>query len=223
MSRMPGAGMLAAGALMLGGGCFIDELPAYDDDGSGMGGDAPALRSIVIGDATTCAVLETGAVRCWGSVPVGLGGSGGQTLRPVAVAALTDVESMYLGTDHGCVEIDGQLSCFGANDQGQLGTGQSGGSDLPVGPVVGLPSVAQASLSGSRSAAVTDDGQMLMWGAGIVAGFGNPQPTPAPGDLTGITAIAGYSDHDCAIVAGEVFCWGWNRTGSSGAHRSGSR
>ena len=207
---------LALAGLVLGG-CFIDELPAYDDNGSGMTGTAPELRSLTVGpNGTTCAVLKAGTVRCWGTRFPGLFPQAvGVLQRPVAVDNVTGVEVLGLGGYHGCLLAAGQVSCFGDNPNGQVGNGQVGGMGLAPAPVVGLTSVTQLSVGYHTNGAVISDGSARIWGAQRISGA-IPSPMPVAG-LTGVTAIVRGDDHDCAIHGGgTVSCWGYNSMGQLG-------
>jgi alpha-tubulin suppressor-like RCC1 family protein len=197
-------------------GCFIDELPSYKDDGSGVSGRTPPIRSLAVGSSTSCAVLTTGEVRCWGSVLPGLGSYGAMRLRPAPVMGLAGIEAMALAPYHGCVLIAGKISCFGANDQGQLGNGQQiNGMDFPLQPTIGGDSVVQLSLESSVSGARTADGTVLTWGAGFI-GFGGWMPTPVMGVASARDLSLG-GDHTCAVHDdGTVSCWGWSTSGQLG-------
>lgn len=96
----------------------------------------------------SCAVSATGQAYCWGipiqCVPASTlsnspqpactfpGGLAATTpTRPFPTAWLPGIRvvSLTLGTDHSCALTGGgALYCWGANDRGQLGFGQAGGS-----------------------------------------------------------------------------------------------
>ena len=57
----------------------------------------------------------------------------GHTATPVQVAGITDATTISAGTDHICATIAaGNVSCWGKNDDGQLGDGTSVASSTPV-------------------------------------------------------------------------------------------
>ncbi|MBA3465006.1 MAG: hypothetical protein H0T46_34040 [Deltaproteobacteria bacterium] len=213
MSRV----IIAVGATLLTG-CFIEQLPSANDDGSGQTGKTPQIRSLALSPGTSCAVLVSGEVRCWGSVFTALGGTGGhQTLRPVVIQPLAGAESLAITNDHGCVLKAGNVHCFGRNDQGQVGNGQRDPSmEYPLQPTIGGTGVAQLSLGQSNSGARTNAGTVLLWGAAFV-GLGPVMPTEVAG-LTGVTDLSLGGDHNCvAHQDGTASCWGWNRgTGQLG-------
>lgn len=90
-----------------------------------VSGIAGALR-LAAGEASTCALLSDGSVRCWGSNGEGELGLGTRSPdeRPVHVKALSDVEQICLASAHGCaLTKQSKLLCWGSNAFGQLGDG----------------------------------------------------------------------------------------------------
>jgi len=82
-----------------------------------------AVHAISAGGGHTCAVLDDGTVRCWGSNRSGALGDGStiDRLNPVTVpvAGATSISS---GTGHTCVVLDdGTARCWGSNGSGRLG------------------------------------------------------------------------------------------------------
>ncbi|CAE7499033.1 HERC5, partial [Symbiodinium pilosum] len=83
----------------------------------------------------SCALLETGQVKCWGANnrgQLGLGDSAnrgddpkemGDWLSPVSLGNCKAVE-VRVGTEHSCARLeDGRVKCWGGNGQGQALTG----------------------------------------------------------------------------------------------------
>lgn len=89
----------------------------------------PGITGVVklaAGEASTCALLGDGSVRCWGSNGEGELGLGTRSPdeRPARVTALSEVEHLCLATAHGCaLTKQGKLMCWGSNFFGQLGDG----------------------------------------------------------------------------------------------------
>lgn len=87
----------------------------------------------------TCVVLEGGRAKCWGrNLPgvIGYGPSVSRLYEPAqdAIELGGDVLSLALGTHHTCALLDVGIRCWGANDGGQLGLGNT--SDIGL---QGLP------------------------------------------------------------------------------------
>jgi alpha-tubulin suppressor-like RCC1 family protein len=82
----------------------------------------------------SCAVLGSGAVRCWGENEFGQLGDGSTTdrLSPVDVFGLLNVKYVTAGPYHSCALLsDRTVQCWGANDEGQLGDGSYLSSSTP--------------------------------------------------------------------------------------------
>lgn len=87
--------------------------------------------AIAAGDSFSCAVRESGEVVCWGRGVEGqLGGApdnAESSRTPIAVQGLSDAIAIAAGYRHACaLSASGELSCWGANEAGQLGVGQKG-------------------------------------------------------------------------------------------------
>jgi alpha-tubulin suppressor-like RCC1 family protein len=98
--------------------------------------------SVSVDGATSCALLNDGSVRCWGAGQWGQLGNGqtpsGATATPVQVLGLTNATTIALGGDHACVlKADETAHCWGRNQFGQLGNGNTTNSSQPT-PVTGL-------------------------------------------------------------------------------------
>jgi alpha-tubulin suppressor-like RCC1 family protein len=84
------------------------------------------VSRLIAGEASTCALLGDGSVRCWGSNGDGELGLGTRSSdeRPARVSALSDVEHICLASTHGCaLTKQSKLLCWGSNAFGQLGDG----------------------------------------------------------------------------------------------------
>ena len=94
------------------------------------------VASIGSGSFHTCAVLESGAVKCWGSNGSGRLGDGTTTTRntPVSVSGLTSgIASVTGGDAHSCaVTSTNSVKCWGDNSQGALGDGTTTNRSTPV-------------------------------------------------------------------------------------------
>jgi alpha-tubulin suppressor-like RCC1 family protein len=192
--------------------------------------------AVVAGASHTCALLEAGAVRCWGA-PAQAGGG-----VPVAVGAT----AVAAGRDHTCAVVGGAVLCWGENDGGELGNGGTAASVAPVsaGGIGGIQLLAAG--SGQTCAATgTSNGQELddairCWGdslgdslGGLVPnafGFASPQPSPEiPRKDAGRSTI----DHEVGLVAvgrkhvcvrdraEAVECFGANDSGQLGGTPTG--
>lgn len=190
---------------------------------------------VAVGGDHTCARRSDGTVRCWGSgAHAQLGnGSFGEFLIssvPVTVTGLSDAVSISAGGIHTCaVRSTGGVVCWGGNGNGQLGDGTTGNADrvrtTPV-AVSGIFGATKVAASDSASCALLVGGSVACWGWGAFGQLGDGTkgdadhnrltPVSAIG-LTGVTDLAGGTDHMCASNAGgSVRCWGYNGRGQVG-------
>ena len=113
-----------------------------------------------------CALLEDGAVSCWGYNEFGQVGNGtkGGSSSPGPVSPLHDVIDIVAGDIHVCALLaDRTVSCWGNNSHGQLGDGSKTHRSSPT-PVPGLVNVMQISLGVTHTCALQGDGALLCWG-----------------------------------------------------------
>jgi alpha-tubulin suppressor-like RCC1 family protein len=177
---------------------------------------------IASGNDYSCVRLSDGTVRCWGnndSGQLGDGTKGGTRSTPVRVSGLTGVRTLALGAVHSCAGLsDSTAKCWGANQSGQLGTGTTDASAVPV-SVIGVSGVVELAAGKepffSFTCARLADHTVKCWGHNIggVIGpacptFTCPSPLPLEG-LRGASAIGASEQHACAIVEGGTpVCWG---------------
>lgn len=185
------------------------------------------IDALSSGDANTCALDSTGAIKCWGDNQEGQLGTGDRVIRltPTDVTGLTSgMAAVGSGVDFGCALSDaGAVSCWGSNGHGQLGNGLRESSYTPV-DVVGLSSgVSTIAVGGGHACALTSEGGVKCWGDGRYGqlGDGRTMSSMTPVDVSGLTsgvvAVASGNIHSCALTdAGVVKCWGDNRTLQAG-------
>jgi alpha-tubulin suppressor-like RCC1 family protein len=153
----------------------------------------PPLRAIAIssGPATSCAVLQDGTPRCWGSNHQGAVGTdhGSQ----VATIRLGNVVSVVpFGLANCALLRDGKVYCWGAG----LGTG-----DHPR-QLLGTTAIASLSSNGGQLCA-------LLKTSAVACTDRNNRFTRKSG-LSNVVAVSAGSAHACAVKnSGLVFCWGY--------------
>lgn len=98
---------------------------------------------ITAGAFHACALLSSGTVKCWGYNRFGQLGDGtiSNRLVPVTVKGLpTDIVQISAGSAHTCaLSADGEVFCWGSNQNGQLGNGLSGARNDALVAVKALP------------------------------------------------------------------------------------
>jgi alpha-tubulin suppressor-like RCC1 family protein len=199
-------------------------LPAVD-----LGGPAVAVEA---GSDFSCALLDTGAVKCWGGygarMALGasefLGDEPGEMGANLPTLDLGEPASaIATGSGHGCVLLaSGSVRCWGYNRFGQAGLGISTewvGLSSPVD--LGEPAVA-ISAKEYHTCALLAYGAVKCWGYNEDGELGlgdtnhrGDQPGEMGADLPAVdlgepaAAVAAGFDHSCALLtSGQLKCWG---------------
>jgi alpha-tubulin suppressor-like RCC1 family protein len=172
-----------------------------------------------------CALLASGAMKCWGgnfSGQLGIGISGGYSAVPVAVIGINSATAVAVGWHHSCALLaGGAIQCWGYNDEGQLGDGTNTKSSIPV-SVTGISTATAVASKGSHNCALLASGAVQCWGQNDYGQLGNGTRTSSntPVTVVGInnaTAIAGGGYFSCALLTGgAVRCWGRDVEGQLG-------
>lgn len=178
-----------------------------------------------VGQAFACATAGSG-LSCWGDNTHGQLGTGLTTpsSTPVSVSGLPSgaVEDLALGVSHTCAIVAGTLYCWGANDAGQLGLGDTVERHSPV-AVTGLSGrPVQVDTNAATTCVRLERGSIECFGEN---GYGQVDssaeahlltPTPVPG-LTDAISVAAGTTHTCAIRSDRtVWCWGNDTLGQIG-------
>jgi alpha-tubulin suppressor-like RCC1 family protein len=187
---------------------------------SGMANNTFVSR-LTAGEEFTCALLQGGAVKCWGRNHRAQLGDGTQVDRRVPVnTAISGVADLDAGRLHVCAALgDGSVRCWGDNESGQIGdTGALAFSEVPV-VIPGIANATQVDANGFSSCARQGNGVVQCWGDNQAGQLGDgttiSRKTAAPvSGISGATQISGGSVHFCAIVSGGALrCWGDNSSG----------
>ncbi|MEY2967053.1 MAG: hypothetical protein RLY50_1103, partial [Actinomycetota bacterium] len=191
------------------------------------GGGQFSMESVDIGTSHVCAVAGSGATWCWGSAANGRLGSSSptdaSTPRGTATLPAAAVQTA-VGGAHTCVALaDGTVSCFGLNNEGELGSDSTSvsSSDAPL-AVTGLSNVSRVTAGDEFTCAVAS-GQVRCFGANWSGQLGDGTSTPRHSSApvsniagTAVDVVAGEF-HACAVTETEdVWCWGLNRNGQLG-------
>jgi Alpha-tubulin suppressor and related RCC1 domain-containing proteins len=192
--------------------------------------------AIGVGRLHTCALLANGSIACWGYNYYGQLGVGDTTNRvtPVLVSnigtTLPRAVAVATGSMYTCALLEnGRVACWGSNNKGQLGVGDTTNRVTPV--LVSnigttLPKAIAISAGGEHICALLASGSVACWGKNVYGQLGvgdtNDRYTPVIVANIGTTlpkaiAIAVGEDHTCALLEdGRVACWGDNYYGQLG-------
>ncbi|MCE1174657.1 MAG: putative Ig domain-containing protein, partial [Propionibacteriales bacterium] len=196
-----------------------------------VNGLTSGVTGIDAGGSETCAVTNTGGVKCWGYNVNGQLGNGTTTdaSSPVDVTTLsTGVAAINVGGYHVCARTTaGGLKCWGQGAYGQLGNGSTGNATAPVDVTELTSDVAGVSAGNYHTCAVTNGGAVTCWGSNAAGQLGNGATTLVPGAVSGHSYTAplrvatlalptgmvgsGYSAN--ALAAGGTGSYTWTSTG----------
>ncbi|WP_370631417.1 chromosome condensation regulator RCC1 [Methylosinus sp. Sm6] len=180
------------------------------------------------GGGHTCALSQTGGLKCWGDNLNASIGDGTATDRktPVDVPGLTSgVVAVAAGDGHTCaLTRAGGVKCWGENSDGEVGDGTVSQRKLAPAGVVGLANgVVAIAAGGNHSCALTATGGVKCWGYNGSGQLGDgttstrATPVNVVGLTAGVIAIAAGDRHTCALTrAGALKCWGDNIYGQIG-------
>ena len=203
--------------------------------GPPMGG----IKQMSTGPAHRCAVMNDGAVRCWGDGQNGKLGDGGSLISPVpdssvpvTVTGIVSAVHASMTDEASCAVLaNGNVQCWG--EFGHLGTGATADTSVPQTVLVevggaALSDVVELFGSYQHTCARTSSGQQYCWGTSgsrdwsgngkVDAGY--PKRAQRIEDQVALTTVQDIAVVDygacAALEDGTVRCWGSNYDGEVG-------
>ena len=187
----------------------------------------PAVKAIASAGDITCALTTSGNVYCWGvwAQPViGAVTPPVPILTPTLIPGGHTFNSITAGYFFACgLDARGAAWCWGNNEFGQLGTGDTLPRTTPRAVAFGQPLTA-ISAGLDHVCGLSAAGAAYCWGRNNIGqlGIGSfsdwPQTTPVA--VTGglaFTRISGGDWYTCALTAaGKAYCWGDSEAGKLG-------
>ena len=162
----------------------------------------------------------------WATVALTLAGcvDRGQVLGPgTPVVLQVSPVRLALGQEHACAVVAGALSCWGLDDDGQLGTPPAVvGVGQGAFSVTGATSWTVPAAGERHSCGLDASGRIWCWGANDIgqlgAGDQTPSATPRAVALPTVALdVRTLFGHTCAVLAdATLWCWGANAEGQLG-------
>jgi alpha-tubulin suppressor-like RCC1 family protein len=196
--------------------------------------DWAIAQRLAAGGTHTCALISNlNVLKCWGRNNWGQLGNGGTTDSSVPVpvdlslrllSIQLSANTVVAGDDHSCALMSTEgVTCWGRNNNGQLGSGTTTDSSIPV-TVNGLGTPVFAIAAGQgHTCVLLSSGAVRCWGGNGSGQLGNRSTTrstvPVAVDLDGpAIGITAGEAHTCALMFADrtVRCWGQNNSGQLG-------
>ncbi len=185
------------------------------------------MRDVSSGWHHSCAVAESGAVKCWGDNDFGQLGDGTYVdrLTPVSVSGISTARSVVTGEFHSCALLtDNSVKCWGKGIYGQLGHGLAilKTSTAVTVSSLGAGAVAIASSKNHVCAYLTTGG-VKCWGDNSFGQFGDGDSSvylssraSANGE-SGVVSLTAGKSFGCLINSSNALkCFGANDIGQLG-------
>ncbi len=212
----------------------LNPIGAASERVNAMGVDNVALADMDGEALHNCVLKQSGDIWCWGLNEHGQLGTGTTSPSedaPVKVVGLPmAVKQVAVGIDSSCALLtDGTVWCWGSNQYGQLGNGQTSLVDVlaPI-QVTTLGTNVDVISAGYWHTCALKSGSVYCWGDNLYGEVGNGSfgGTVATPFLvrSGVTQISAGGFYSCTVVAGnQLWCWGDNFWGQLGLNDTSGR
>ena len=159
-----------------------------------------AVRAIQSGTSSSCALLQSGSIQCWGAGARGeLGnGTGSSSLAPVTVSEITNATALAMGGSTSCAILqDATVQCWGNGDFGKLGTGDTASTSQSLVPVAVsiLADAESISVGLAHVCAVTTSGVLKCWGRNNLGQLGNAGPAASATPVNSTRVLSRSTSH----------------------------
>jgi alpha-tubulin suppressor-like RCC1 family protein len=197
------------------GGNSCGEIGCGDTDTHADPVQVPYVYDVIAlstGVNNTCIILSWGQLSCWGSDnPTGAGDRAFiyESTEPLVFSAedLGEFVDVANGRNFACgIRTSGEVTCWGSNIMGQLGSDELrlGDGMVGIGEVDGITDAENIDLGLFHGCAV-EQGKVICWG--VFEGTNPEPPSTVPG-IDSATRVGTGGLFNCAVNAGQVVCWG---------------
>ena len=186
------------------------------------------VAHLEIGSTHSCAISVAGAAWCWGQYTNGRLGTTAlsNAVTPTATASLGGTASeVAAGGAHTCALLtNGNISCFGNNNTGQLGQALTTAASSTPTQVTLAATATHVSAGSQFTCALLSTAAVQCFGQNASGQLGSGSSGSArqtPDAVTGLTGtvvdVTTGTNHACAVMStGQVRCWGQNDQGQLG-------
>lgn len=184
---------------------------------------------VVAGETSTCALMSSGYIYCWGGNQNGELGAGdfASSNTPRRVRSSVPASFIASGPSHSCaIFSNARLRCWGFNGNGQIGNGSElSAFNTPTAPFQFTAPVVNVAAGASNTCAVRQDGDIYCWGFNGRGQLGNGFQTSSAIPVETLMPTSGQDailalgrNYACAMaIDGHSWCWGDNESRQLGA------
>jgi Regulator of chromosome condensation (RCC1) repeat len=195
-------------------------------------GESPSHACAILGPENTLG--PAGSVACWGDNEAGEVGIATSN-TPISTPTVVDLNgeeavSIAAARDFTCAATQpGNVYCWGANDEGQLGSSAPGCQALSPVQVPGIANALGVTAHEDFACAWLRGGTAKCWGDNGSGQLGDgaldsPTEPVAVAGLTDVAMVSAGSEHACALrTNGSVACWGSSEYGQVGTGATGGK
>jgi alpha-tubulin suppressor-like RCC1 family protein len=181
--------------------------------------DPGAYTDFSSNGSVTCAIDVAGKLFCLGGPnnygEVGVGDTKGHPTF-TQVGTDTDWARVEIGEISACaLKTSGAIHCWGANDNGRLGTTIANPVLSPA-PIAAGSSFTDFAVGAGSECGVRSDGRLLCWGNSNIPGVTNDTPTPVDAATDWVEVRLGIGYLCARKTNGTVWCMGQNGRGEVG-------
>lgn len=215
-------------------------------------GGAKFVRDIISGgyqSNSNCAIMSDGEMRCWGDNSQGQLGIGDNVSSNLKIGDESDevsttfldpvtfggqkVRSAAMGPGHTCaIAVNGSVYCFGQNNNGQLGLGNTTPTLAPSSAVdLLIDKAIQLAIGSTHTCALLSSGELKCWGSNGSGELGQNNTANIGETAASMSSLsqvfvgsglkilkvsAGWSSTCALLDSHNVKCWGYNGNGVLG-------
>lgn len=218
----------------------IRDLATYEDAGYAVSKTSiflPTAYMLATNERSACGLSKQGKIFCWGDNNNGQLGIGTISTPPTtpATPVWVDTDTTYksivagynsstTGERYCAITIAGVLKCWGNNENGALGVGDTDNRYTPT-AIVGGESYVSVALGDHQSCGITQAGKLKCWGFHFAGQLGpsttsdtsiSTSPIDANPANDYISVATGFN-YTCGVTStGALACWGSNSSGQLG-------